>query len=98
MHVSDPVALFLLTWEYKPCWFGLHMSVVLHHSPDHDKHALHVHVNDQLQLTFRASTSLLSIVERELGRVNARRADAKLATSLHVHKKEPLVLVHGACT
>ena len=57
VHVSDPVALFLLTWAYKPCRLGLHLTAVRLNSPDSDKHTLHAHVNDQLQLTFRASTS-----------------------------------------
>ena len=57
VHVSDPVALFLLTWAYKPCRSGWHLTAVRLNSPDSDKHALRAHVYDQLQLTFRASTS-----------------------------------------
>ena len=57
VHVSDPVALLLLTWAYKPCRSGWHLTAVRLNSPDSDKHALRAHVYDQLQLTFRASTS-----------------------------------------
>ncbi len=38
---------------HEPGRFALHVSAVLHNLLDHDKHSLHAHASDQLQLTAR---------------------------------------------